>query len=69
MSELQQILLTLTSVSQQIITSQILISGILANEAHGLSPETLLLLSQLKTEDMKRLQLLGEAGRLIAHIE
>lgn len=69
MTELQQVLLTLTSISHQLIGSQLLISDILAKEAQGISPATRELLSRNNADDMKRLQLLGEAGRLIAHIE
>ena len=69
MSELQQILVTLTSITQQLVTSQILISDILVKDAQGISPDTRELLSKLRAEDMKRLQLLGQTGRLIAHVK
>ena len=69
MTELQQVLISLASTSQQIIVSQLLINDILAKEAQGISPATRELLARNNADDMKRLQLLGEASRLIAHIE
>jgi hypothetical protein len=40
MTELQQVLLMLTSISHHLIASQFLISDICAKEAQGISPAT-----------------------------
>ena len=68
MTELQQVLLILSSISQQLVVGQTLIANILAKEAQGISQENRELLSRSWTDDMERLKLLGEAGRIIARI-
>jgi hypothetical protein len=69
MSNLQQILLTLSSVLQQTLTSQMALRNILAKEAQGITPETRETLRQLGEHDMELYKLLGETSRLIAHVE
>jgi hypothetical protein len=69
MSNLQQILLTLSSILSQTLVSQMALWNILAKEAQGISPETRETLTQLGKQDMERYKLLGEIGRLIAHVE
>jgi hypothetical protein len=69
MTPLQQILLTLTSISNQLVTGQMFIQATLAKEAQGIPQITRELLRKNQDDDMKRLQLLAEAARLIAHIE
>jgi hypothetical protein len=69
MSNLQQILLTLSSILGQTLVSQMTLYKILAEEAQGITPETRETLVQLGKHDMELRKLLGETGRLIAHVE
>ena len=69
MSNLQQILLTLSSVLSQTLASQMALRNILVKEAQGISPETRETFKQLGKHDMELYKLLGETSRLIAHVE
>jgi hypothetical protein len=69
MSNLQQILLTLSSILGQTLVSQMALWDILAKEANGITLETREMLTKLGAGDMKRYKLLGETSRLIAHVD
>jgi hypothetical protein len=69
MSNLQQILLTLSSILSQTLVSQMALWNILTKEAQGITPETRETFMKLGAQDMEGLKLLGEISRLIAHID
>lgn len=68
MSNLQQILLTLASVSQQLVTQQIVLSNALAKDIAGVPEDLRQTFLKSAKDDWKRLELLGEVGSLIAHV-
>jgi len=68
MSDLQQILLTLSSILSQTLISQRTIWNILAKEVQGITPATREALAQLGQQEMERYKLLGEVSKLIANV-
>jgi len=69
MSNLQQILLTQLSAIQQLIGGQSVIMKSLSSEPSLLSDKTKKLFCEMETHNTKLNELVGECGKLLAHID